>query len=135
MHRTKTMALMFLLGAFLAGGALGFAADRVTEKSKRDRPNRAEYRERFARELGLTADQRRVIDSLMESNRARVRALYAPIKPTMDSIAAQRDSIFSGTQRELRGLLRPDQQSKFDRMQERARKDRGRHGPRDSSRR
>ena len=29
MNRTKGYALMFLLGAFIAGGALGFSADRA----------------------------------------------------------------------------------------------------------
>ena len=35
MDRSKGYALMFLLGAFLAGGALGFSADRVIREGHR----------------------------------------------------------------------------------------------------
>ena len=31
MDRSKGYAMMFLLGAFIAGGALGFTADRVMD--------------------------------------------------------------------------------------------------------
>ncbi|MGI9140661.1 MAG: hypothetical protein ACR2GJ_06105 [Gemmatimonadaceae bacterium] len=116
MHRSKSLAMIFLLGVFLAGGAAGFAANQVAGPEKRCKGDRASYRERFASELGLTASQRRVVDSLMETQRTRVRALYGPVRPQLDSIGHSRDSIYEDTQRELKALLTPEQQAKFDRM-------------------
>ena len=57
MDRSKGYALMFLLGAFVAGGALGFTADRVMEKRGHERGPRA-YRQRMAQELKLTPQQK-----------------------------------------------------------------------------
>jgi len=116
MQRSKSLAMIFLLGVFLAGGAAGFAANQVAGPEKRCKGDRASYRERFASELGLTASQRRVVDSLMETQRTRVRALYGPVRPQLDSIGHSRDSIYEDTQRELKSLLTPEQQAKFDRM-------------------
>jgi len=116
MQRSKSLAMVFLLGVFLAGGAAGFAANQVAGPEKPCKWDRASYRERFASELGLTASQRRVVDSLMETQRTRVRALYGPVRPQLDSIGHSRDSIYEDTQRELKALLTPEQQAKFDRM-------------------
>lgn len=116
MQRSKSVALVFLLGVFLAGGAVGFAANQVAGPEKACKGDRASYRERFATELGLSASQRQAVDSLMEAQRARVRALYSPMRPQLDSIGRSRDSIFEETQRQLRALLTPEQQARFERM-------------------
>lgn len=115
MHRSKSLAMVFLLGVFLAGGAAGFAANQVAGPRAKC-GGKHNYRERFATELGLTASQRRVVDSLMEIQRSRVRALYTPVRPQLDSIGRVRDSIFEDTQRQLKTLLTPEQQATFDRM-------------------
>ncbi|MGK2935591.1 MAG: hypothetical protein ACSLFE_10170 [Gemmatimonadaceae bacterium] len=116
MQRSKSLAMVFLLGVFLAGGAVGFAANQVAGPEKACKGDRASYRERFATELGLSASQRQVVDSLMETQRARVRALYSPMRPQLDSIGRGRDSIFEDTQRQLRLLLTPEQQARFEQM-------------------
>lgn len=124
MQRSKSLAMVFLLGVFLAGGAAGFAANQVAGPEKRCSGNKASYRERFATELGLSGSQRRVVDSLMETQRTRVRALYHPPSAEMDSIGRIRDSILQDTQRELKLILTPEQQVKFDRMHDEARRKR-----------
>lgn len=116
MQRSKSLAMVFLLGVFLAGGAVGFAANQVAGPEKPCKGDRASYRERFATELGLSASQRQAVDSLMEAQRTRVRALYSPMRPQLDSIGRSRDSIFEDTQRQLRLLLTAEQQAKFERM-------------------
>ena len=116
MQRSKSLAMVFLLGVFLAGGAVGFAANQVAGPEKRCKGDRASYRERFATELGLTTSQRQAVDSLMEAQRTRVRALYSPMRPQLDSIGRSRDSIFEDTQRQLRLLLTAEQQARFERM-------------------
>ena len=129
MQRSKSLAMVFLLGVFLAGGAAGFAANQVAGPRTKCGGDKASYRERFATELGLTPSQRRVVDSLMEAQRTRVRALYSPVRPQLDSIGRVRDSIFEDTQRRLKALLTPEQQATFDRMHQE-----GRSGKRGQSR-
>ncbi len=116
MQRSKSLAMVLLLGVFLAGGAVGFAANQAAGPEKPCKGDRASYRERFATELGLSASQRQVVDSLMEAQRTQVRALYSPMRPQLDSIGRGRDSIFEDTQRQLRLLLTADQQAKFEQM-------------------
>ncbi|MGE5730769.1 MAG: hypothetical protein ACM37U_02450, partial [Gemmatimonas sp.] len=62
MHRAKQQAAMFLLGALLVGGALGFSADRYIGHQK----FATQYgpRQRFYDQLGLTPQQRNTLDSL-----------------------------------------------------------------------
>ena len=111
----KSLALMFLLGAFLTGGAVGFAADRAVAGS---RPaNQFDYRtmrDSFAKELNLTADQRRVIDSAFDWRRARDREVKKQYQPALDSV---RDS----ARVLIRAVLNPTQQTAFAAMIERSR--------------
>ena len=51
MERSKGYALMFLLGAFIAGGALGFTADRVMDAKREHGRGPRAYRQRMAEEL------------------------------------------------------------------------------------
>ena len=129
MHRSKSLAMVFLLGIFLAGGAAGFAANQVAGPRAKCSGGKDSYRERFATELGLTASQREVVDSLMEAQRDRVRELYGPVRPQLDSIGRVRDSIFQNTQQQLKALLTAEQQATFDRMNRE-----GRSGKRGSGR-
>jgi hypothetical protein len=79
---------MFLLGAFLTGGAVGFAADRAVTHAKpipRPMTDRA-MRDELASELTLSTDQRRVIDSALDWRRARDREIMQRIQPSRDSL-------------------------------------------------
>jgi len=84
MNRTKGYALMFLLGAFIAGGALGFSADRAIRGGHgRDRGAHA-YRQRMADELKLTPKQQASMDSLIDLKHRQIMALYKPMKAQLD---------------------------------------------------
>jgi len=124
MDRSKGYALMFLLGAFIAGGALGFTADRVIDakRSHGDRGARA-YRQRMAEELELTAAQQASIDSLIEEKHRQIMALYKPVKPQLDSIAVLAREVSDSTHEQVKRLLNADQQQKLDRMRAAARMD------------
>ncbi len=104
---------MFLLGAFLTGGAVGFAADRAVTRA---RPVRASddraMRDEFAQEMSLSTDQRRVIDSVFDWRRARDRELMQIIQPSRDSL---RDS----ARVLIRAHLTDEQQTKFTALIER----------------
>lgn len=104
---------MFLLGAFLTGGAVGFAADRAVTRAKPVKPmDWRASRDSFALELSLSADQRRVIDSVFDWRRARNKEVMDLYRPMLDSI---RDSARVLMLREMDA----DQQKKFHNMIER----------------
>ena len=100
MQRTKQQALMFVLGAALVGGALGFSADRylVHEKVVSQFGPRA----KFYDEIGLTQQQRSTLDSLAFVEECTVRTVLAPVDSNLKSIQrrfrSQRDSVFTKDQ-------------------------------------
>ncbi|MEQ1691577.1 MAG: hypothetical protein ABMA00_09845 [Gemmatimonas sp.] len=85
--RPKSLALMFVLGAFLTGGAVGFAADRAVTRSRPQRQfDERAGRDSLAQELNLTADQRRIFDSVMDWRRERSREIMQQYRPMLDSV-------------------------------------------------
>lgn len=87
LQQPKSLAVMFLLGAFLTGGALGFVADRaVTGRPYTKQFDGQSMREEFARELRLSEQQRRTIDSIFDWRDARAKEIRRTIKPSMDSL-------------------------------------------------
>ncbi len=123
MQKSKSTAVLFLLGAFLAGGVLGFTADRMLDRGRSgSRGSREAMSARLARELSLTPDQRKSFDSLMERRREQIRAVYRPIRPQLDSLDKVGRAISDSTHAQVRRILNLDQQVKWDAMRERARK-------------
>jgi Spy/CpxP family protein refolding chaperone len=124
MERSKGYAMMFLLGAFVAGGALGFTADRVMDaKHGRDMRGPRAYRQRMAEELKLTPAQQASVDSLIEQKHRQIVTLYKPVKPQLDSIAVLSRVVSDSTHAQIKRLLNPEQQVKLDRMRAAARRD------------
>lgn len=124
MERSKSYAMMFLLGAFVAGGALGFTADRVMDaKHGRDMRGPRAYRQRMAEELKLTPEQQASVDSLIEQKHRQIVTLYKPMKPQLDSIAVLARVVSDSTHAQIKRLLNPDQQVKLERMRAAARRD------------
>jgi len=124
MERSKGYAMMFLLGAFVAGGALGFTADRVMDsKHGREARGPRAYRQRMAEELKLTPAQQSSVDSLIEQKHRQIVTLYKPVKPQLDSIAVQARVVSDSTHAQIKRLLNPDQQAKLDRMRAAARRE------------
>lgn len=124
MERSKGYAVMFLLGAFVAGGALGFTADRMMDaKHVRDVRGARAYRQRMAEELKLTPKQLASVDSLIEQKHRQIVALYKPVKPQLDSIAVLARVVSDSTHAQIKKLLNADQAQKLDRMREAARRE------------
>lgn len=124
---------MFLLGAFFAGGALGFTADRVIDSGhRREMRGPRASRQKMAEELKLTAQQQASIDSLMEQKRNQIMALYKPVKPQLDSIAVAARVVSDSTHAQIKRLLNPEQQAKLDRMRAAGRRDLGERRGKDS---
>ena len=87
LQQPRSLAVMFLLGAFLTGGALGFIADRaVTRRPYSRQFDRRSMREEFARELRLSEAQRRTVDSIFDWRNARAQDIRMSTKPSVDSV-------------------------------------------------
>jgi Spy/CpxP family protein refolding chaperone len=124
MERSKGYAMMFLLGAFLAGGALGFSADRVIgEGHRREMRGPRAYRQKLAEELKLTPQQQASVDSLIEQKHRQIVALYKPVKPQLDSIAVTARVVSDSTHAQIKRLLNSEQQVKLDKMRAGARRE------------
>ena len=129
---TRAMALALLVVVALAGMGLGFAADRLATRHNRDvvrRPGPGPgpgfspleagsrrgsgrrggsdgMRERFARELELTPEQQRSVDSIMTQQMADFRRLRESMQPRFDSVIATAQS-------RLEAVLTPAQREKL----------------------
>jgi Spy/CpxP family protein refolding chaperone len=110
MQRSRSLALMFLLGALLVGGALGFTADRVLsgERCARDGDHRRS-RTWFTEELNLSAEQSAAVDSILERRHREMRAVIAPVRPRMDEV---RDT----ARQQIRRVLSDEQRARFDEL-------------------
>jgi len=117
-QRPQQLAMMFLLGAFLVGGTLGFAADRVVG----DRWGTAgrSTLDAFAEELSLSAAQRASVDSILDERHRIIDSIITPVRP---SIEAARES----ARRQIAQRLTPDQQTKYAAYLERMRQEAAAH--------
>jgi Spy/CpxP family protein refolding chaperone len=115
MDRSKWYALAFLIGAFVAGAAVGVAGDRAFEhRYPREGPRRP--MDRMARELNLSAAQRAAFDSILDNREKQLRALFAPIRPQLDSLNELGRGIKDSTHEQLKRVLNDEQRAKFEKM-------------------
>lgn len=105
MQRSKQQALMFLLGAVLVGGVLGFSAERVMNRTATDHSWAS--RITMYDDLGLSAEQRAAMDSVLDEKNRRVDSLLKPIRPQIDSVRANARTQFYR-------IFTPPQRSKFE---------------------
>lgn len=119
MSRGRGVAALVLLLVGISGVLAGIALDRtvlrpqpaeraaVPGMSRRELPRRQdEFRARFADELDLTAEQRRIVDSLMDRQLAELRALRLGSQPRVESVIRQ-------TRRAIDSVLTPEQRDRL----------------------
>lgn len=110
MQRSKHLAMMFLLGAVLVGGALGFTADRyMLRGSDACRRDPGSSRALLYDRLELSAVQRAAWDSVLDDRHRQFDSLFKPIKPQMDSIRSRGRA-------QIRALLTPEQLDRFEKI-------------------
>ncbi len=103
MHQSKNLAIAFLFGAVLVGGALGFTADRMLG----GRHGEESVLDLLDRRLALTSEQRTQIDAILDERHRQSISVYQTIKPKMDSIRLHaRD--------QMRQLLSAEQRPKYE---------------------
>lgn len=90
--RPKSLAMIFLLGAFLTGSAVGYAVDRalthpapVLAQGDRATDEQA-MRDELAKELKLSPSQRVIIDSVFDWRKASYREISKLYRPAFDSV-------------------------------------------------
>lgn len=108
--RSKLVAAIFLIAAFLAGTAVGSAVAAAwgtsDERDRREHTRRGSYAERLQSELSLTAPQRDSVNFILERREAHMRALWQEVSPRFDSLRAS-------IRTEIMALLDDDQQVKY----------------------
>jgi hypothetical protein len=110
MQRSKQQALMFLLGAVLVGGVLGFSAERVMNK----KPLRVPARVQMYDDIGIDSMQRVTMDSVLDETNCKLGEVSRPIRPKMDSIRAEGFNT-------IKGLMTTAQREAFDARENRMR--------------
>src|SRR6058998_1871460 len=120
MQRSKQQALMFLLGAVLVGGVLGFSAERVMLHTSKDHSWAA--RTAMYDDLDLSPTQRAAMDSVIDEKNRRVDSLLKPVKQQIDSVRANARTQFYR-------IFTTEQRAKFEtRVREDSlRREQGRH--------
>ncbi|MGQ0765386.1 MAG: hypothetical protein ACT4OZ_06940 [Gemmatimonadota bacterium] len=112
MKQSRNLAMMFLLGAFLTGGVLGFSADRYMNRdqvctSRATGGSGSGLREVLAQSLGLDSAQNQAVDLILDERAAQYRRAMEPLRPRMDSIKYN-------AREQIRRVLREDQIRQFD---------------------
>jgi hypothetical protein len=86
MQRSKQQALMFLLGALLVGGVLGFSANRVIAAKK---PARIPPRIQMYDDIGIDSALRVKMDSVLDETNCKTGDIMRAVRPAMDSVRAE----------------------------------------------
>lgn len=109
MRDSKNLAMMFLLGAFLTGGALGFSANGYMNRDRictTGSFNNA-LSTIMSKRLQLSPVQESRVDSILDARGRQYRIVMSPIQPKMDSIKLR-------AREQIRLVLNPEQIREFE---------------------
>jgi hypothetical protein len=100
--------VVFLLGLLLGGVGSHLWDERVLgQEPVNTKPTRDQVVNDLTQRLQLTPDQQKQVAAMIDDTRAKWQALYAPLD-------APREAIRQQGRANIRGVLTPDQQLKFD---------------------
>jgi Spy/CpxP family protein refolding chaperone len=103
--------IVFLLGVLLGGVGNHLWGSRVwgngSGRPGGPPPNREQVLDSFTKELQLTPDQEKQLGGILDDSRSQFRALNESLDP-------KRMQIRDESRAQMRALLTPDQQTKFD---------------------
>ena len=125
-RRVWLLATVALLLTFVAGSLAGAAWERYHHSPPRRHEGprgQRHFGEMLKQRYGLSDEQARRVEAIVQKRRPRVDSLMAMVQP-------QVRAAFDSTNAEIRVLLTPEQRVKFDRDQEHRRRQLGRgHRP------
>lgn len=111
---TRLKIWLVVVGVFVLGCVTGASLDSLyrlrasgdqrSERGRRDKGNRFEE---MKRDLNLTDQQASEIQRIIEQSREKYRALRSETSPRFDAVRAE-------AQAQIRALLNPEQQQRFD---------------------
>jgi hypothetical protein len=118
LNSTRTTAIVVVLAAFAAGLLAGVAGDRIYLIHKgRYYPTRGGGRsmakhlvEKLDRELHFDGDQRKKVETIVESHRKHFESIWASARPAIEKE-------LEATNAEIEKVLTADQRAKFKSMQ------------------
>jgi Spy/CpxP family protein refolding chaperone len=125
MARSRWIALAVLSAIFLAGAALGAAALAVLSDDRQEQPERPQPDGRWGGppggpsifdQIGLTAEQKAGMDSIMERRRRQMDAFWEEHNPEVRAI-------IDSARAEVDRLLTPEQRQQYQEFRERRRRD------------
>lgn len=102
---------MFLLGAFLVGGTLGFTVDRMWGANG----NRSTL-DAFTEELSLSDAQRAAVDSILDERHRLIDSITAPLRPRIEGAR-------EAARQQIKQRLTPPQRAKYESYLERMRQE------------
>ena len=106
----KQVLVSFVLGVMVGAAGVRWCAPYYFHRHWGGKESQARLLERFDSKLKLTPEQRSQVAEILDGKRQKIDALRAEIRPKFEEIR-------SSTSAEIRGLLTPEQQKKFDAMQ------------------
>ena len=115
-NKSKAWAVGLLIAVAVAGFAAGAATDSWLLHHGRGGDGYAGY---LTRELKLSAAQHDTVVAILRRHRPEMRAVYAQIRPQMDSVRARVSD-------EIRRILTPGQQTAYQQLLDRDRAERAR---------
>ncbi|HMN08370.1 MAG TPA: hypothetical protein PKC83_06240 [Gemmatimonadaceae bacterium] len=109
MRDSKNLALMFLLGAFLTGGVLGFTANRYINRDQvcTSGTGTASLRGILSERLRLSAEQQHAVDSILDERSRQYMVELDPIRPRMEAIKLN-------AREQIRRVLNEEQRRQFE---------------------
>jgi hypothetical protein len=131
MTRTRRTAILVLLAVFLVGGLVGWLLDEVVghgdwpslelehddddgDRTSHD-PLDDDAEEAFFERLGLSPEQYRAADRLLDEREDRLETYWSARIPEIEAVV-------DSTRQEIRKLLSPDQRTAYDRWIEEQRR-------------
>lgn len=106
----RQVAAAFLIG-LIAGTAIGRWGLRFrSHKHWGSEKHYSRMLKRFSSKLDLTPEQRKQVATILDAKREKIKALHSEIRPEFEEIR-------TSTKAEIRRLLTPEQQEKFDQLQ------------------
>lgn len=121
MQRSKLLALVFLIGTLIVGGAVGFTVDRLLVRNAcKNMTDRRSLRRTLADRLELTPTQRVAVDSILDKRHRDMNAVYDVVRP---QIQPKLDSIRGAARVEISKVLDARQQERFQQMIEESKRE------------
>ncbi len=105
----KQIAVAFVLGAVAAFAGVRYLGPHFFHRGAGDRHFQERLLQQFTAKLHSSPDQRAKVAAILEAKRQKIDALRADIRPKFEEIR-------TSTRTEIRQLLSPEQQQKFDVM-------------------